>query len=418
MSEYPAELELTIDNMAQGGAGVGRWQGRVIFAAGALPGERVRVALQQRKKRFAQGVVTAVLEPAPERVAPRLPGADHMPWQHIDYLAQARFKHQIVREQLAKLANLPNPPVAETLPAPRPWSYRNVAHLHVSKEQDRTGYYATGSHTIQDRAADPLLLPALNEALAGLRLLLDPVRWQVQALTLRGSAAHGYAVARLTGRGDLTTLARHWRATVPTLAGVATADTPPTADPPVTLHETLGDVVFSLAVESFFQTHTAQAETLLAVVREALALQPHDTLLDAYSGVGTFALPLAREARQVVAIEEHQQAVYDGERSAHLNAIDNVRFIAAPVEQALGSLPGPVAAAILDPPRRGCHPEALQALLALAPARIVYVSCHPGILARDLQPLLAGGYRLQWVQPVDMFPQTPHIESVALLVRA
>jgi 23S rRNA (uracil1939-C5)-methyltransferase len=416
MEHYPQELELRIDSMAQGGDGVGRWQGRVVFVAGALPGERVRVRLAERKQRYARGYVLAMLEAAPERIEPRLPAADHIPWQHIDYAAQVRFKQAILREQLVKLAALPDPPVQATLPAVHPWGYRNTAYMRV--QQERIGYYAAGSRTVRDMPADPLLLPSLNEALAGLRplLLADEARG-LKTVTLRGSAAYGYAVALAVGAAQQTDLAYRWRAGVPTLAAVAAASTSSDDSPAVTLHEELGDIVFSLSPASFFQTNSAQAEILLRVMRDMLALQPHEHLLDGYSGVGAFALPLARDVRIVTAIEEHPDAVADGQRSAALNDIDNVHFVAAPVERALPDIPAPVHAAILDPPRRGCHPAALEALARLAPARIAYVSCQPGILARDLRVLLAQGYWLAAVQPVDMFPQTPHIECVALLLR-
>jgi 23S rRNA (uracil1939-C5)-methyltransferase len=415
MEHYPQELELRIDGMAQGGDGVGRWQGRVVFVAGALPGEQVRVRINERKQRYARGHVLVVLEAATERIEPRMPAADYIPWQHIDYVAQVGFKQAILREQLVKLAALPDPPVRAMLPAAHPWGYRNTAHMRV--QQGRIGYYAAGSRTLRDMPADPLLLPALNEALAGLRplLLADEARG-LSMVTLRGSAAYGYAVALADGAAQQTDLAYRWRAGVPTLAAVAAASTSSDA-PAVTLHEELGEIVFSLSPTSFFQTHTAQAEVLLRVVRDMLALQPHEHLLDGYSGVGAFALPLARDARTVTAIEEHPDAVADGQRSATLNDIDNVHFVAAPVERALPGIPAPVHAAILDPPRRGCHPAALEALAHLAPTRIAYVSCQPGILARDLRVLLAQGYRLAVVQPVDMFPQTPHIECVALLLR-
>lgn len=412
MSEYADELELDVTAIAQGGDGVGRWQGRVIFATGALPGERVRVRLHERKPRYARGTVTAVLSPCPERIAPRLPGADHMPWQHISYAAQLRFKQTILQEQLAKLAGIADAPVAAVLPAAHPWGYRNTAHLRVAAATGQVGYYAADSHTIQDMLYDPLLLPVLNETLAGLRSLLPSPDWQAQEVTLRASAAYGYAVALVQGTGQLASLTHRWQAQVPALAGVATS-----ATATVRLHEQLHDVIFTLSPSSFFQTHTAQAAVLVDVVQRLLALQPHERLLDAYSGVGTFALPLASQVQQVLAIESHLPSVADGEQSARLNGLSNVTFVAASVERGLARLNTPIAAAILDPPRRGCHPAVLRALVQLAPARIAYVSCQPGILARDLQPLLAHGYRLHAVQPVDMFPQTPHIECVALVER-
>lgn len=421
MSSYPDELELLVERMAQGGAGVGRWEGRVIFAAGGLPGERVRVRLSERRARYAHGHVVAVQEPAPERIAPRLPGADHISWQHIDYAAQLGFKQTILREQLARLAGL-EVPVAPVLPAAQPWGYRNTAHLRIDAARGLVGYYAASSHTLRDLPADPLLLPALNEALAGLRRLLVPDAWPVVAVTLRGSGAYGYAVAALHGlpnhapADSLENLGWRWSAHVPSLAAAA-PEVGTRGGSPVTLHEELGEIVFALSPASFFQSNTAQAARLLDVVRELLALQPSDHLLDAYSGVGAFALPLARHVQTVVAIEEHHQAVADGEASAQQNDVGNVTFLAAPVERALASLTAPLDAAILDPPRRGCHPAALQALADLAPTRIAYVSCQPGILARDLRLLIERGYALRAVQPVDLFPQTPHIECVALLDR-
>ncbi len=410
MPEYPPEIELALNGIAQGGDGVGRWQGQVVFARGGLPGEKVRVRLHERKPRYVRGRVVEVLTAAPERIAPRLPEADHIPWQHIDYAAQVRLKQTILREQFARLGQLADIPLASAQPAPAIWGYRNTAHLHV--RQSQIGYYAADSRTLRDLPHDPLLLPALNEALAGLRdlLLISPVD-TLYGVTLRGSAAYGYAAALLHSSQKLPALAWCWQAGVPTLA--AAAQLPDSA----TLHEELGGLVFVLSLDSFFQTYTAQAETLLAVVRALLALQPHECLLDAYSGVGTFALPLAGAVRQVIAIEENSQAVRDGAASARLNAIDNVTFMNAAVERALPTCDTPIDAAILDPPRRGCHPAALEALVQREPLRIAYVSCHPGILVRDVQRLRHYGYHLHHLQLVDMFPQTPHIECVALLTR-
>jgi 23S rRNA (uracil1939-C5)-methyltransferase len=428
INHLPDAFELLIDGMAQGGDGVGRVDGVVVFAAGALPGERVQVRVVERKSNYVRGVVETVVSAAPERVVPRLEGADHIPWQHMAYQAQLRFKQAILQEQLAKLAGLAAVTVAPVIPAAHPWGYRNTAHLHGQDNGSQIGYYAANSHTVQDLAYDPLLLPVLNDALAGLRALLPSPRYALSGVTLRGSA-YGYSVARLRGTGDMALLAEQWRKRVPSLAGCVVAapprkpprrSAPPTdapAEAEVLLHDEVGGMVFSLSPDSFFQAHTAQTDVLLRVVRDGLALPPGARLLDAYSGVGTFALPLAHALGEVVAIEEHTTAVADGERSARFNDVTNVRFVAGAVEAVLPDLAPPFAGAILDPPRRGCHAAALAALLALAPPRIAYVSCHPGILARDMRILLDGGYDVLSVQPVDMFPQTPHIECVAVLGR-
>ncbi|NJN65218.1 MAG: 23S rRNA (uracil(1939)-C(5))-methyltransferase RlmD [Chloroflexaceae bacterium] len=444
----PADiLDLSVERMAQGGDGVGRFQGYVIFASGGLPGERVRVALESCKPGYARGRVIEVLTPAKERVAPRLPGADHIPWQHIAYDAQLRFKHDIVQEQLTRLAGISPAPVAPVLPAAHPWGYRNIAHLHAQNDETTfaIGYYAANSHRVLDMPEDPLLLPVLNDTLAGLREALHKYPQnlrsvRIDALTLRGSATHGTAIAVLSGSGRLERLAESWLERADALTGCVLSDHPssrhrrtfgkpepvsaPEPEPeasPLVLPEDLGGVTFWLSPDTFFQSHTAQAEVLLQVVRSGLNLQADERLLDAYSGAGTFALPLSREVREVVAIEEHPAAVADGRRSARHNAIGNVTFVAGLVERALPELDptAPFAAAVLDPPRRGCHPLVLQALAASrSPSpRLAYVSCHPGILARDVRVLLDAGYHLVSVQPVDLFPQTPHIESVALLER-
>ncbi len=417
----PATLELTITGMAQGGAGVARSAGKVVFVAGALPHERVLVQITQEAAAYMRGHVLEVYEPAPERVVPRLPHADHLLWQHIAYPAQLQFKQTILREQVQKLARLAEPPIAPMLPAAQIWHYRNTARIHLAGNHPDTlqiGYYATGTQRVRDLPADPTLLPAMNAALHGMRIAIEDVLEQAEPLPgsvlLRGSAVGGYVVAALL---DLPRPARvhrrfavRWQGFVPALAGVALAP-----DEPVTLHEELGGITFTLSPFSFFQTNTAQAEVLLGVIQHMLKPHAGMTILDAYCGVGAFALPLARHVRQVLAIEQDAQAVQDGQENAAINGITNVRFYTGAVEAVLPTLLPALDAAILDPPRRGCDARVLAALLERKPHRIAYVACHPGVLARDLAILLEGGYRLIEVQPVDMFPHTPHIECVALL---
>jgi 23S rRNA (uracil1939-C5)-methyltransferase len=364
--------------------------------------------------------VFEVLSASPDRVAATVADSSHAPWQHIAYPAQLRLKETILREQLAKLADVHDPPLAPIIAAPRPWGYRNTARFHV--QGHAIGYHAAGTRELVPVAADPLLLPALNEALSALSSLLPPDL--IEGVTLRASSAFGYSLALLHPSpgatfGDLELLATAWRAYVPSLAGVS-IETPNglvRSAGAVKLHDVLGDVIFSLGPASFFQVNVPQAAHLLALVAGVLAPAPGVRLLDLYSGVGAFALPLAAAGAEVTAVEEYANAVADGERSAALNDITGVRFLRAPVERILPSIDGPFDSAVLDPPRRGCHPAVLEELARLAPPRLVYISCHPGILGRDLPPLLRAGYRLECLQPIDMFPQTPHIETVVVLAR-
>jgi 23S rRNA (uracil1939-C5)-methyltransferase len=184
--------------------------------------------------------------------------------------------------------------------------------------------------------------------------------------------------------------------------------------------ETLDGVTFQVSASSFFQTNTLQAERLFAVVVSACELTRDDTAIDLYSGTGAISLLLARRARRVFGVEVSAAAVADAVRNAGLNGIENCTFLAGEVRHVLPALvqEGVTADVVVaDPPRAGFHPKALSALVSLAPPRLVYVSCNPATLARDVSELVRQGYRLEWVQPVDMFPQTPHIEAVARLRR-
>jgi 23S rRNA (uracil1939-C5)-methyltransferase len=416
--DWPATLDLTLNGVAQRGEGVGRWHERVVFAGGGLPDERVLVRIHEHHDSYARGEVIEVLEASPDRVPPRLPGAGHMPWQHIAYPAQLRFKRQILSEQLAKIGGLADLLLPETLPAPRPWAYRNSARFHG--EGGRIGYYAAESHDLREIESDPLLLPVLNQALAALRGVVGFGEPAPAEVILRASEAYGYALAALRGPGDLRGLAARWRMRCPSLAGVMLPVA--TGQPPIALGagdliEELGGIAFLLRPTTFFQVNTAAAEALLGLVRAALELRGNERLIDLYCGAGAFGLPLAAAAAEVIGIEEYAGAVDDARRTAAQNGISNVRFEVGRVEVALGQLDGPCDTVVLDPPRRGCHPQAVRHLLRLAPARIVYVSCQPATLARDLKLLAAGGYRVASVQPVDLFPQTAHIESVSALHR-
>jgi len=420
---WPDTLELDLDGIAQGGEGVGRWNDRVVFARGGLPGERVLVRLTERRGSYAHGIAAEVLKSSPDRVLPRQPGADHMPWQHIAYPAQLRFKRQIMADQLAKIGGLETIPVVETIAASRPWNYRNSTRLHGQGR--RIGYFASHSRDLREIADDPLLLPVLNDLLLELADVVHAGLPAPGEIILRASEAYNYALAAFRGAAgadlaDLRRLAGAWRLRCPALAGVvllSASGRPLEALGADVLIEELGGIAFQLHATGFFQVNVAAAERLLALVRDGLELRGRERLLDLYCGAGAFALPLAAAVAHVLGIEEHAGAIEDARATAAANGVANAEFEVGRVEMALARRDVTFDAVVLDPPRRGCHPRALAELLRLAPARIVYVSCHPATLARDLKQLSAGGYQVVRVQPVDLFPQTAHIESVTTLHR-
>jgi len=443
-------LELVVDDLAFGGEGVGRAGGYVIFVRGGLPGDRLRVRMLESRSRFGRAVIDAVLTPSPDRVEAPCPyfgrcGGCRL--QHLAYPAQLAFKEKQVRDCLTRLGGLPAFELRPIVPAPAPYGYRNKMEYTVAGPEPHVGLHEAERYdVVLDIERCLLQSDTLNALLDELRRQVreralsvwDPrsERGLLRFVALREGQRTGEAMVNVVGSApDVETLvpvAEALRARVPattsvvlnvndTKSSVATGSEEHLLLGRDHITERLGDLTFRVSAASFFQTNTAQAERLFALATEACELTGDETVLDLYSGTGAISLLLAGRARHVYGIELAPAAVADAVRNAQANGITNCTFLAGEVRHVL-----PVLAAdgvrpsvvVADPPRAGFHPKALGALAALAPARIVYVSCNPSTLARDVGDLVRQGYRLDWVQPVDMFPQTPHIEAVARLTRA
>ena len=426
---WPDELVLDITGIAQGGDGVGRSEGRAVFAAGGLPGERVRVRLHDRQRSFARGTAVEVLVPAPERIASPCPlearcgAAD---WRSIAYGAQLSYKAGILRDQLRHLGGIEiEIAAAHGQPDVAPqggrycagggaWSYRTTVDLHVTGET--LGYFVPGTRRVADIPQCCIHHPLIDAALAALRPLLRPEH-KLRGLTLRCAPTSGRVLAVLDGAAQLRDLAKTWMRAYPALIGVLQRQSRGRkilvgADH---LVQELGGICWHVGAGSFFQVNHPQTEVLIERVRSLLDIKPGERVLDLYCGVGTFALPLAQAGARVTGVELYAPAIDDARRSAELNGINGVDWHAGPVEKILGGLKEPFDGVVLDPPRRGCEPQALKELMRLAPARIVYVSCHPGTLARDCNLLHNGGYHVERAEMIDLFPHTHHVESIVLL---
>jgi 23S rRNA (uracil1939-C5)-methyltransferase len=443
-------LELVVDDLAFGGEAVGRVDGYVMFVRGGVPGDRLRVTVSEARGRFGRGLIQEVLQPSPDRVEPPCPyfgrcGGCRL--QQIAYPAQLAFKERQVRECLTRLGGLPPFELRPIVAAPEVFGYRNKMEFTVAGAGPAIGLHAAERYdVVLDIERCLLQSETMNT-------LLDELRRQVRAralsvwdqqtergllrfLTLREGRNTGQAMVNVVASApDVATLmpvAEALRARVPQTTSVLLNVNAKKASVAVgseehlllgrdQITESLSGVDFAVSANSFFQTNTVQAERLFALVAEACALDGSETLMDLYSGTGAISLLLARRVRHVYGIELAEAAVADAVRNARANGIDNCTFLAGEVRHVLPTLmrDGVRASVVVaDPPRAGFHPKALSALAALAPARIVYVSCNPSTLARDVGELVRQGYRLEWVQPVDMFPQTPHIEAVARLSRA
>lgn len=403
-------IRLHLDDMAYGGAAVGRHEGKAVFVPGGIPGEDVLVEIVEQRPRYAFGRLLEVIAPSPDRVAPPCENYNRCggcQWQHIAYEAQLRLKQQIVRGQLERIGKIGEPPVLPTIGMADPWAYRNNMQFAVDDE-GHLCLMAAGSDRPVPVGNCRLLCPELTEVFEDLELDYPGL----ERVSLRAGRRTGEQMLVLETRdGEAPEIEVDRPLScvllLPDGTGVSLVGS-------THIHEEVGGKRLRVSAGSFFQVNTEQAQELLRLVREYAAVQPNDTVLDAYGGVGTFAINLAGQAREAIVVEANATAAADARENASATA--NVRVIEGEVEDVLPALEGAIDVAVLDPPRAGVAPKALDALAAKHPRRIVYVSCDPGTLARDVRKLLDRGYHLEAVQPVDMFPQTHHIETVSLLV--
>jgi len=440
-------LEVAIADLSDRGDGVGRWHDRVLFVPDTVPGDRVSVRLVQVKPQYARAQLLAVLEPSGDRIRPRCIVADKCggcQWQHVSDARQQAAKTDQIRQALARIGGFEHVEIAPML-AGDPLGYRNKATYPLGRSHSgdvQAGYFRKGTHKLVNLNRCPVQDPALDPLLAGIKRDIHTRGWSVYNET-RHSGRLRHLSLRLGRRSreqlltlvsttwdltDLETQAGQWLETYPDLVGVCLNRNPERTNAifgPETrciagrpeVRETFAGLELHLGPDTFFQVNTDVAEQLCAAVCDRLHITGTEVLVDAYSGIGTFALPLARRVRQAVGIEVQAAAVEQARANAARNGIANATFHVGNVADWLPQLDPAPDIALLDPPRKGCDRATLDALLAIAPAQIVYVSCKPATLARDLKYLCAESYRIAEVVPADFFPQTAHVECAVFLRR-
>lgn len=434
---------MTVDSLAFGGAGVARRNGYVVFVSGAVPGDQVRVVVQKAKRAYAQARAVELLKAGPERLPAQAehPGA---PWQILPYERQLQVKQEQVRDSLQRIGKLAGFELEPILPAAERWRYRNKLEYSFGADASGRlicGFHAPGSWSEIVEVTDCLLAP--EDANAARERIVEWCR-------SRGLTAYD----RRTGEGLLRNLVIRtgWR-TGQTQARLVTADGPVDhgalvdAAQPLDgllrtrissvaettqggetevlwgsdrLEEEIGGLRLRISSEAFFQTNTEMAERLSQVALEYAELTGIERVFDLYCGIGTLALQLAPRVGEVWGLEISEPAITDAAANAQLNEITNARFLAGDVRLALRELvaeAGQPDLVVVDPPRAGLSQKVVRRIIEAAPQRIVYVSCNPTTLAPNAAQLVEAGYELRKVRPVDMFPQTPHIECVAQLVR-
>ena len=441
-----ATLTLEITGYTAEGMGVARWDGRVVFVPGTILGERWEVQLLKVKTNVAWGRAVRLLAPSPERVELDCPLAGRCggcQYRHMTYEEELRAKRQRVQDALTRVGGV-SLELPQVLGAEDPLRYRNKVQFPVAQEKRglAVGYYRARSHDVLD-VADCLLQP---EAVTTLRRAFKGwmERYRVPAYdegTRQGLIRHLYVRTNQAGEAlccvvangarlpHAPELVQALRQAAPALAGLVlntnTKDTNVILGPSYRtiwgrdfLEERLCGMTFRLSVPSFFQINRAQTERLYAQALEFAGLTGRETVLDLYCGIGTISLALAQRAGQVIGAEIVPEAVQDAQANAARNQVDNARFLCGDAGEAAFQLAAEGVrpqVICVDPPRKGLAPEVPEILASMAPERIVYVSCDPATLARDVKRFGELGYPVVKAQAVDLFPRTAHVETVVLL---
>ena len=407
-------IEIELEGIAHGGEAFGRHEGKIIFVAYAIPGERVRAEVVREKKNWARARLLEVTAPSPYRVEPRCPyfGQDKCggcQWQHIAYQKQVELKREIVVEQLRRIGHLENPPVRSVVQVGEPWHYRNNARFAVGKH-GRLGFKKPQSHDIVPIEECSILHPAVNELYRDFELSWSPLI----AVRIRHGVNTGEDMLVLETSGR-----EHPEISVDVPVSIvlqAGQNFVPLIGLPY-IHEEVAGIRYQVSAGSFFQSNTAGAKKLVEMVDGYLDPKPGQTVLDGYAGVGLFSLQLSRNVGQVVAIEENPWATDDLARTAEDMSVDNLSLFEGPMAEVVRTLDQQIDAAVVDPPRTGMEKNVPADLARLGVRKLVYVSCDPATMSRDSDNLRLAGFDLVEVQPVDMFPHTFHIESVSLWTR-
>jgi len=441
------ELDLRIDSLANGGAGVARLDGYVVFVRDAIPGDRVRAVVTKRKRAYAEARTVEVVEPSPERI-PAV--ADHpgAPWQVLPYERQLEVKAEQVADALHRIGHLEGFALEPIVPAVAQWRYRNKLEYSFGTGDDGAlvcGFHAPGSWERIVAVDDCLLASergnaARDAALAWCRARGIPAydrRTQegvLRNLVVREGRRTGELQVRLvTSRAnlDLDGFAEAVGASSVMWTRAAGVGETTAGGESEVLHGTEAideeltlagtELRFRLSAEAFFQTNTEMAEVLYGTAVEFAALQGWERVYDLFCGIGTIGLALAPRAGEVWGLEIVEEAIADAIANARRNDLAaKTRFFAGDVRLALRELSeraGRPDVLVVDPPRAGLSAKIVRRIIETAPKRIVYVSCNPTTLAPNAAQLVEAGWTLRRVRPVDMFPQTPHIECVALLER-
>ena len=454
------QIETEISDIAFGGKGLVRVNGMAVFVDQAIPGDQVLIRITRKKKNYAEARVLELLKASPDRIHPPCVYSGFCggcKWQFLDYEIQLRYKRQHVRESLQHIGQLKDMPVRSTIPSPQIYGYRNKMEFSCTDRRWLTpaelqqpeidkgfgiGLHVPGTFFKVFDTKRCLLQPDLgNHILDDVRKFIKSSEMPVYGLRshlgfwrflmLRHSTADDQWMVNLITASDahqaLLPLTGSLMEKYPQVtavinnitsrkAGVAIGEFELTLAGNPTIADKIGSFEFEISANSFFQTNTLGAAELYETVKKYAELSGSETVIDLYSGTGTMPILLSGVAREVIGLEMISSAVADAENNCRHNQVENCRFVLGDIRDTLPLISSRPDVLIIDPPRAGMHKDVAKQVLAMLPERIVYVSCNPTTLARDLV-LLKEAYQVKEIQPVDLFPHTYHIESVAKLVK-
>ncbi|MDQ0201582.1 23S rRNA (uracil(1939)-C(5))-methyltransferase RlmD [Neobacillus ginsengisoli] len=439
-------IDVVFEDLTHDGAGVAKVDGYPLFVSNGLPGERAKVKVIKTGKGYGIGRLMELYEKSPYRVD--IAGSDsHMyggcQLEHISYEGQLKYKENQVRQVLTRIGKLKDVKVHPILGMAEPWHYRNKAQVPVGEKDGKliAGFFKPRSHEIVDTNESLIQLPEINEAVQAVKEICNELGIAAyQEETHKGVLRHIMArfgkqtgelmVVIITRTADISQknkLVEAIRARLPKVKSIVhnvnSKRTNVILGEKTTvlwgnevIYDYIGDVKFAISALSFYQVNPVQTKVLYDKALEYADLSGEENVIDAYCGIGTISLFLAQKAKKVFGVEIVPEAIEDAKRNAAINEILNAEFAVGEAEVVIPKWykEGNTAdVLVVDPPRKGCDEALLQTIIEMKPKKVVYVSCNPATLARDLRVLEDGGYKTVEVQPVDMFPQTTHVEVIA-----
>jgi len=441
-------IEAEFEDVTHDGQGVAKADGYPLFVPGALPGERGTVRVLKTNKSYGYGKLLELAVESPDRRIPLCPvyhqcGGCQL--QHMSYAAQLRMKEKHVRDCLQRIGKIAHADIRPIIGMGDPWRYRNKVQVPVGMKDGElvAGFYRERTHKIIDMDRCLIQMEKTDEVVQKVKelcgnLQIPPYDEERHEGVLRhimvryGLATREIMVVLITRTDEIPNRKKLVRGIVeafPDVKSIVQNINPKRTNVILgeetrvlwgrdVIYDKIGDIRFAISAQSFYQVNPVQTRVLYEKALEYAGLTGEETVIDAYCGIGTIALFLAGRAKKIYGVEVVPEAVADAKRNAELNGIRNAEFAVGKAETVMeqwyeaGLRPDCI---VVDPPRKGCEPSLLDTILKMSPQRVVYVSCNPATLARDLRILEDGGYRTEAVQPVDMFPQTKHVETVVLM---